>query len=229
MTKGKILSELTPSTDSSFNTDRVAASVFTDDSGRAVHAALYVGRDDERSIFHFDAETLREDKFEKCRPFLSKEFTSIPPFEAGAFLVHCREAITNPAPGYNFFYDGSYFKDGKFVGINGEPSYHMTCVGFCLGLLKGWFEGDEYIQYRDWNANTTLGQETINKELARLKFLYPKFTDDELMENIRRIKPTEYLASAYIEIMPIRKETISAIVIHLTPLIKNWHTSLNPA
>jgi hypothetical protein len=229
MTKSKIEAQLTSSDSTNIPFGYVGASIFTDDNGRAYHAAIYVCRNEDNVIFHFDKEDIKEDEVEKCRPFLSKDIDFIPPFESGAFLVFCREAIRNPPPGYNFYYNGGYFnREGRYVGTDGEPSYHMTCVGFCLGILKGWAEGNDFIQYTDWNANNSLGEATIQAQLAKLKRLYPGFTDEELTENIRRVKPSEYLASAFIGGKPVRKADTDKFFPALSNIILEWHKSKIP-
>lgn len=102
----------------------------------------------------------------------------------------------------------------------------MTCVGFCLGVLKGWFEGEDYIAYQDWKASSTLSAKKIEEDLKELKSLYPHFTDDELLLNIRRIKPSEYLASAFISKYPVRKSDTDAIIPQISNTIKELHDSI---
>ncbi len=211
--------------------DGVGAAIFPDDNGYPFHAAIFVVKGEEKSVFHFDAVNLLESKLGECRGFLFKEFSSILPKEAGAFLVCCREAINNSAPGYNYYYNGGYFtRDGQFVGIDGEPSYHMTCVGFCLGVLKGWFEGEDYIAYEDWQASNTLSADKIAEELAKLKYIYGGFSDEELAENIRRIKPIEYLASAFFNNHPIHKSETDKISGKIAVIFNQWYESVtNPS
>ena len=222
-TKKRLKKELTPTVDLELDLDFVGVSVFTDDNGYPEHAAIFISKGEESHIFHFDSENLKENKINECDQFLTKVLQSIQPFEVGAFLVQCKEALNNPAPGYHFFIDGSYINgQGKYVSELGIPVYRMTCVGFCLALLKGWFEED-YLMYEDWRADNTINPATLQQQLSELMALYPNFSEEELSRNIRRIKPIEYIASGYFNKRPIRKANTDTIIVNLKDIVKEWH------
>lgn len=202
----------------------VAACVFPRKSdGYPHHAALAVCVGGHRTFFHFDAENITEEPFGDY-VFIFKEFDSIPPFEANAFRVICNSAIRNPPPTYHYLFDGSHYKEGTFAANNGSISYHMTCVGFCLAILKEWFEED-YIKFTDWTCVNSMWPEDVEEQTRQLREIYSStFSDEELQENMRRIKPIELISSAFYKNIPVGKVDTDKISPRIRSIVMDWFT-----
>jgi hypothetical protein len=87
----------------------------------------------------------------------------------------------------------------------------MTSVGFCLNVLNGFNLGDQYISFDEWDIGT-VEQRYIDRIIERFKQDIPEISVDLLIENIRRISPTKYLASAYIDKIPVKRDKINRIL-----------------
>ncbi len=221
MTRNKVEKALINSISGNIPNTCVAACVFPRQSdGYPFHAALVVCVNGERSIFHFDAADVSEEAFGGYM-FMFKEFETIPPFEANAFRVICRSAIRNSPPRYHYLFDGSHYSEGTFEANNGSLSYHMTCVGFCLAILKEWFDED-YIAFTDWTSTNSLWPEDVEEQTRQLREIYTNFSDEELQANMRRIKPSEFISSAFCNNIPIGKDDTDKISNHIKNIVMEW-------
>ena len=191
----------------------VAATVKIDKSGTIRHAGIAVGSEEGRHIFHFNAVKLVKRELEFCDNYYQREFETIPPYLAEAFYVHCTEAMKSSAPEYGKFYNGTYFKDGKIINPDEQAPFRMSCVGFCLGVLNGWDwdTDDNFIAHGDWTADNSLTEAELRYEQEGLNRFYDYLSEEELLVDIRRIKPSEYLASAYLAPAPISKVSVEPI------------------
>lgn len=192
----------------------VAAAAQISAKGTFTHAGIAVGSDAGKHLFHFNSKSTRKVELEYCRMYYQLEFQTIPPYLAEAFFVHCSEALDSASPEYGYFYNGTYFKEGKLINPNEGSPYRMTCVGFCLGLLNGWnviVDAEAFIAHEDWDSSNSLTDIEKTVELKELKALYPYLEEEELSKDIKRIKPSQYLASAYVNEFPVRKTSVDPI------------------
>lgn len=200
----------------------IAAAVYVNEAGKAYHAGFAIGYNGERQLFHFDteAEMLSFEPLSDKEWYVHKDFITIPPVLASPFLIHCTKIQKLSAPKWGCFFNGCYFKDGVLFNKENDPFY-LTCVGFCLAVLLGFEETDDYISFADWTIENSVSDEYITDFLAELQKSHPKINIDNLQENIRRIKPDEYLATAYLNETPIRKATIDKIIPNIKSVIKS--------
>lgn len=121
-----------------------------------------------------------------------------------AFIAMCENVKKNAKPEYGYFYSGeSYDKNGVHQSSQ-ELGQRMTCVGFCLNILKGFLEED-YIEYADWDSDTN------NKENWLDDYCQKHNIDPHtLKQSHRRITPLEGLVSCFFENLPIRKSDIDS-------------------
>jgi hypothetical protein len=212
LSKHLIKKHLLPSKPDSLPEKFVSAIVKVDKSGTINHAGIAVGSEEGQHMFHFNSTSLIKRELKYYDNYYQREFETIPPYLADAFYVHCMEAMDSCAPEYGKFYNGTYFKDGKVINPDEEAPFLMSCVGFCLGVLNGWDTAENYIEHEDWTANNSLTEAELRYEQSNLKQLYGGYlSNEELLVNIRRIKPSEYLASAYLAPTPISKASIEPI------------------
>jgi len=81
----------------------------------------------------------------------------------------------------------------------------MTCVGFCLNVLKGFLEED-YINYQDWDESShTSSPDYLIKYAKRYNL-----NIDDISKSHRRITPLELLTSAFFTNTPILKSSIDS-------------------
>ena len=80
--------------------------------------------------------------------YFHKTTLTIHPDEVPAFIVYCQQIKQKAKPIYGFFYSGEFYdKEGNYL-MNKDLGERMTCVGFCLNVLKGFLEED-YIDYME--------------------------------------------------------------------------------
>jgi hypothetical protein len=190
----------------------VAAAVRLSVNGEAVHAGFVIQYNNNSYLVHYYGEVLIEN-VPNGEWYFHKDLIFIGDLLTGSFFTHCQLIRENANPAYALYYDGSFYKSGKyFSGV--VATEYMSCVGFCLSVLKG-FIGEEYLNYSDWGIDT-IESEDHKKYLARfitqLKENYPSAEVDLALENARRISPDEYLASAYFDEFPIKRAQIDTII-----------------
>jgi len=212
LSKSKIKSRLKASEPDSLPDKFVAAAVQIGANGSIQHAAIAVGSEYGKHIFEYDSAIVNKLDIENSSMYYQKDFETVPSYLSEAFYVHCSEAVKNCAPEYGYFYNGTYFKDGKLINPDECSPYRMTCVGFCLGILQGWHTEDgTFLDYEDWNAANSMSDAEAAAELNKLKEIYHYLDEEELKSGMRRIRPAEYLSSAFIDKMPVQKALIDPI------------------
>jgi hypothetical protein len=212
LSKSKLKSQLKASEPDLLPDKFVAAAVQIGANGKIHHAAIAIGSEYGKHIFGYNSVRIEQADMEYSRMYYQKSFENIPPHLAEAFYVHCSAAAKISAPKYGYFYNGTYFKDGKLINIDECSPYRMTCVGFCLAILQGWHTEDgAFINYEDWNEDNSMSEIEAIVELKNLKELYNYLDENELRSGMRRIKPSEYLSSAFLEELPMQKALIEPI------------------
>ncbi len=199
----------------------VAAAVQIDATGRAGHAGFVIHTSNNNYyLFHYTSEEVLMQDIPPCPWFFHKKLDFISNDEVNAFLAHCTFIKQNARPEYGCFYDGSFYdSEGNFFSENDFPEV-MTCVGFCLNVIVGFIESDEYLQYNDWTDSNSLRNpeeyfETFINEFEELMNALPTplpINIPQLRASLRRIRPDEYLAAAYLKNIPIPKSDIDSIL-----------------
>lgn len=130
-----------------------------------------------------------------------------------AFFNHCRVIAKEANPKYGVFYDGSYYDiHGKFSSPNNMPEI-MTCVGFCSNVIVGFLDSEEYIVTSDWVSKNNAKVDAYFEEfITEFIVSNPKVDIALIRANLRRIKPSQYLASAYVEEIPVKKIDIDGFI-----------------
>jgi hypothetical protein len=185
------------------------------------HAAFIIKYNDEFSIFHYtgrsiEYEPIHDDYHHRRTETIGEE-------EVPAFIALCRNVKKHANPRYGFFYSGEFYKsNGDFVCDN-DTGERMTCVGFCLNVLKGFLE-EEYLQYNDW-------EESTHNAPGYLEDYCEKEGLD--IENVRashrRVSPLECMCSAFFTKLPIRKEPVDQKVGEIELFFSQKFNNLNSA
>lgn len=166
----------------------------------AYHSAFVISYGKELYEFHYTGEEIEfkvidNDYFHKITDTIVSE-------EVPAFIALCKNILKNANPTYGFFYSGeSYNLDGTHLS-NLDLGERMTCVGFCLNVLKGFLEED-YIVYEDWTSET-------HEKNGYLESYCEKYKLDpsKISVSHRRITPRECLTSCFFSELPISKKEI---------------------
>lgn len=137
--------------------------------------------------------------------FYHKILNIVPSFEIPAFLKMAQNIHKFANPKYGCFYSGEFYDaDGNhFSNITGQ---FMTCVGFCLNVLKG-FLLEDYLKYDDWDNTTADG---FLNQPDYFSFFIQRYglEPEEFSTSLRRITPLEILTSAFLNDLPITKSNI---------------------
>lgn len=202
----------------------IAAAVSVNDAGIATHAGIIIRCDGETNLCHFTGQEIRLEPLPNNNSdswYFHKDFIIVEHRFARSFLNHCQKIVsenTFTQPKWNFYYSGAYYVDGVRYQNVGEPNI-ITCVGFCIAVITGFIEEDEYIGYLDWTIDSLPSIAYANNLIAQIQKIYPYLTVDDISANLRRIKPDEYLASAYIKDLPVRKKETDKVLKILQPAI----------
>jgi hypothetical protein len=160
------------------------------------HAALIIKYNSNLLQYHYTGSEieLSDVNFD----YFHKKTKTIHKDEIPAFIAYCNSIMKNANPIYGYFYSGEYY-DNKGVHFSKKAiGERMTCVGFCLNVLKGFLEKD-YLNYIDWDSSTH-----SNEYLLKYAEKHNLNVDD-IQESHRRISPIEMLTSGFFYNIPISK------------------------
>lgn len=193
------------------NNDFVALG-FYDNQG-INHATIIIKYNSLLYQFHFAGKEI--DFSYVCYDFFHKITDTINANLTPAFFAYCRHIKKKANPKYGYFYSGEFYdKDGTHFADKpiGE---RMTCVGFCLNVLKGFLEED-YIYYQDWdeNSHTELDYLINYAQRHNLKI-------EDISESHRRITPLELITSGFFINTPIKKSNIDSKIESVREYIYN--------
>ncbi|MCJ8163802.1 hypothetical protein MKJ04_03045 [Pontibacter sp. E15-1] len=188
-----------------FESDRktnfVALGTMQNDSN-SYHSAFVIQYDKNLSEFHYTGSSIELEGIN--HDYYHKITNTIHPDEVPSFIAQCLNIIKKANPKYGYFYAGeSYNSDGIHFS-NNDLGQRMTCVGFCLNVLKGFLEED-YIEYSDWEENSHDEENYLEKFCAR-----NGISPEKVAPFHRRITPKEILASGFFVSTPIKKSQIDA-------------------
>jgi hypothetical protein len=192
----------------------------------ANHAALLLFIDGEYKAFHYDAHEVLLDAVPENDWLILNIFGRIRPELVFAFENLCRTVKEEAQPAYGYFYDGSFFDgDGQYKSATGTPQI-FTCVGICLNVLKGFIynldasdNANQLIQFEDWN-NSTLHPRYLEKFTLVAPINFPDTPLELLLENLRRIRPSEFLTIPFFEEFPVSKASIDEVIEHVETVLR---------
>jgi hypothetical protein len=171
----------------------------------ASHSGLIIKFKTKVYEFHYTGQEVL--LLDLSEVFYHKIINVIPSFEIAAFLIMAQNIQKYAKPNYGCFYSGEFYDaDGNhFSNITGQ---YMTCVGFCLNVLRGFLQED-YLKYEDWD-NTTADGFLNQPDYFSFFILRHGLDPDEFSSSLRRITPIEMLTSAFFNDLPISKANIDS-------------------
>ncbi|WP_395077593.1 hypothetical protein [Flavobacterium sp.] len=177
------------------------------------HSALIIKYNSDLIQYHYTGSEieLRNIDFE----YFHKRTKTIHKEEIPAFIAYCKSIQKNANPIYGYFYSGEYYDNNGEHFCKKEIGERMTCVGFCLNVLKGFLEVD-YLKYNDWDSSTHSNEYLIKyAEKHNLDIL-------KIQESHRRISPIEILSSGFFYNTPISKIEIDSKVDEIKEYLINY-------
>jgi hypothetical protein len=213
-----IINNLKRFNDESLPSSFVALAAHINDLRQFGHAAILIRLQDRNFLFHYPGSTLPvvEDDFDENGWYFYKIFSQVKvddENEVSAFLQSCRWICDKSNITYSFFADKSiYDSTGAYISKNSLPEFG-TCVSFCINTLSDFIpEGDSYLELDDWDSSTLGNMESFDLKLQEYVKTKHKGIDINTYNAFKkRITPLEYIASAFVDEYPIRREWLSDI------------------
>ena len=185
----------------------IAVAIAVNPGGRGYHSGLVIGVDGEYKLFHFTGTDVELKEFPIEEYYSWKELEVIDKNESLAFLAHCEMIEEIAQPKFGYIFDGSYYINNEYI-TNTELGEKTTCVGFCINTITGFLvTKQQYFELEDWDAD-----EQANIYLDEYLQNNQHVNREEIKSYFKRIKPSEYTASAYITDLPIRKQNVDLII-----------------
>ena len=194
------------------------------------HSGVFIRYDKQNYIFHF---TGKGDKVFLHPPtdndwFFFKALTEVKYYIPSVY-AHFRRIKRKSKPDYFYLYSGGAFdQNGDFTDTGTLPNY-MTCVGFCLAVLKHSLTGIDLIQFEDWPAGILNGKsEDYVKNFYDVKIApnYPDISFAKFSNDVRRITPLDYITAGFSSVIPVPKTFIdnqkSSVKKEIYASIDNW-------
>lgn len=192
-----------------------SAAKFNKSEDKFDHTGIVICCEGDLKVFHFDGHKVSLDDVPGDEWYFDKKLEFVKADEVEAFLSFCERIQEKSNPRYGFIYNGSFFKDDGQYFSEVEDHQFMTCVGFCLNVITGYIENNDYLSYDDWTM-IPLEQDYYFSRWEDKSAVLTTGEMKELKTQQRRIYPVELLCSAFINSLPIRKSDIET----LKPLVK---------
>lgn len=164
------------------------------------HAAFVIKQDTELFEFHYTGSEICFDSIKD--DYYHKRTTTILPEEVPAFIAFCKNVKKHANPTYGYFYSGESYNNQGIHQSSIDLGERMTCVGFCLNILKGFIEKD-YLDYKTWDESTHEDSDYLENYCKK-----HNLDKSKIQNSHRRICPREYLVSGFFDVLPITKQQI---------------------
>ena len=199
--------------ETAFPENMIGAAVLVKEDG-AQHAAIFIRYKGDSHLFHFDGASVIMEEVSGLEPYYQKHLEFLEPILLPAFFTQCELILENAKPKFGYFYEGAlYNANGDFISPNDSPEY-MTCVGFCLNVLKGFLSDQDFFRFEDWDEKTLTGKmELVEQFLIKVKEYHPLIKMEDFKPNLRRILPIEYISGAFSDTLPVHKTFTDSIVL----------------
>lgn len=199
--------------ESDITSNFVALGNVLDENNYSFHAGLVIQYESKLFEFHYTGEEIEFGEIQN--DYYHKITQLIYPDEVPSFIAQCLNIQKRANPKYGYFYSGESYDDNGVHKSNKDLGERMTCVGFCLNVLKSFLE-DDYLEYTDWNSDS----DSYTKYLERFCEKY-NLDLEKIKPLMRRITPRELLISGFFNVLPIKKLDID----NMKPEIENHFES----
>ena len=179
-----------------------------------IHSAFIIQYKKKKYVYHYTSVSIRWG--EVTSNYFHQRTAKINSAEVPAFIAMCKETMKKANPKYGYFYGGEMYNEKGDHFSETVMEQTMTCVGFCLNILKGFLE-DDYLMYTDWDS-TSHEEKDYVENYAKDYGL--KVSD--IIDSHRRISPADFLASSYFKDTPIRKTQTDSKRDNVEQYVKNF-------
>lgn len=176
------------------------------------HSTIIINYESTLYQFHF---TGKIEFCNVCHDFFHKITDTINTKLTPSFYAYCRRIEKKANPIYGYFYSGEFYDKNGTHFADKPIGERMTCVGFCLNVLKGFLEED-YILYQDWDETS----HNYSGYLIKYAEKY-NLNIEEISNSHRRITPLELITSAFFTNIPIKKLNIDSKIDQVQEYIYN--------
>ncbi len=194
----------------------VSAAIQYDKNDKPCHAGIAICFEGEINIFHYNGFKILLEKANKDNWYVQNKFTFFDDEDAASFLRHCRKILKNYdekkgiSPNYGFYYNGAYFEDGKYYSDISDFQY-MTCVGFCLAVITGAIEAEQFFNHEEWNDADHLKRDWFENYMESYLEGEDTETIEKIKKHVRRIPPIDYFTSSFCTTIPIKYTDVKVI------------------
>lgn len=201
------------SCDSSYLPEDMIGAAFYKNPDGVQHAAIFFTYNGEPQLFHFDGKDVIIEPLSPQEIYWQKRLDFLDPILLPSFFAHCELILENARPKFGYFYDGAlYTSEGNFISPQDHPQY-MTCVGFCLSVIKGFLSDQDFFSYQDWDFDSLAGEiNFVERFLEKVRELNPDIELNDFVPHLRRILPSEYLSGAFCSSLPVTKAFTDSIL-----------------
>jgi hypothetical protein len=171
------------------------------------HSGIFIRYDSTNYLLHFNKRKISLVEIPSNSLVFFKHINLIPAeLIPSTFHWFTKLEWKENQPDYNYFYSGSFYDESTldFIDPTGMPEF-MSCVGFCLNVLKTVFRNQDFIQYTDWYFHDGLTEDTILRYFRKTKNNYPDIDLEEYIKHVRRITPIEYFTAGFDSKIPVPK------------------------
>lgn len=221
MNFNKIDSSLIKSDTGNLPLNLIAIAVLINEHNVAQHSGLIIGVNGVYYLFHYPGpgeKITLDSPIPSGEWYFHKSLDIIDQDESEAFLWHCTKIQEgNQNLTYGFIFDGSYYHDGVYFSKSNLEEF-STCVGFCINVISGYLYDNKYLEIDDWDSQPI--QNGFVEYFEYAKSQVPNLDEDLYKTHHKRITPAECTASAYMDVLPIRK-------IHIDSILENVKLSIS--
>ena len=181
----------------------VAVSVFKNEIN---HSGIFIRYNNTNYLLHFDMVNVSLLEIPERSIVFFKQLTFLPSEFIPSTFHWFTQLAKAKSPGYGYFYSGSFYDETTLDFIDGQQMPEiMSCVGFCLNVLKTVLRGKDFIKYTDWHYHNGITEDNVLRYFIKAKQNYPDINIEEFAKHVRRILPVEYFTAGFDVSLPVRK------------------------
>lgn len=171
------------------------------------HAGIFIRYNSTNYLLHFDKEKVELLEIKKAVLCFFKRLSYIPSEIIPSTYLLFKRISMSKKPGYSYFYDGSCYEPTNIDFFDEyEMPEIMSCVGFCLNVLKTVLNREDFIKYTDWHYHNGITEDKVKKYFeSKIKANYPNIDIVEFCKHSRRILPIEYFTAGFSTTIPVEK------------------------
>ena len=177
------------------------------ENGEVSHSGLFIRYLATNHFFHFDSKKVLLIEIpigiDYC---FFKQLDFIPDELIPSIYNYFKIVEKTANPTYGYFYTGSFYDSSsyEFIDEHSMPEI-MSCVGFCLNVLKTILRQNDFIKYIDWHFHNGITEDDVLRYFEKSVKNFPNIDLAEFTKHVRRILPIEYYTAGFSHTIPVEK------------------------